>query len=158
MGVEIERKFLVAHDGWKKNIVKSLTIAQGYLSTDPSRTVRVRIAGDDSLITIKGAPVAGSIATPEFEYPIPPDDAKTLLPLCLPGSITKTRHYVTFGAHQWMIDVFSGDNDGLIVAEIELTDEAEDFSRPDWLGAEVTQDARYKNSALAQRPFKGWKS
>jgi adenylate cyclase len=156
MGFEIERKFLVTNDSWKKHTVKSLNIAQGYLSTDPARTVRIRIAGDDSLITIKGAPVAGSIAVPEFEYTIPPHDAKTLLPLCLPGSVEKTRHYVAFGAHQWMIDVFSGDNAGLVVAEIELTHEAEDFSHPDWLGVEVTHDLRYKNSALAQSPFKSW--
>ena len=156
MGVEIERKFLVKNDDWKIHAVKNLKIAQGYLSTDPARTVRIRVAGSDSLITIKGAPIAGSIATPEFEYPIPSQDADTLLPLCLPGSIQKTRYFVPMDGTQWVIDVFEGDNTGLVIAEIELNTEDDDFFKPDWLGSEVTHDPRYKNSTLAQKPYKDW--
>ena len=156
MGIEIERKFLVKNDDWKKHAVKSLKIAQGYLSTDPERTVRIRIAGPDSLITIKGASAKDSIATPEFEYPIPPKDADTLLPLCLPGTIKKTRYFVPHHGHEWVIDVFEDDNSGLVLAEIELKAENENFAKPEWLGDEVTRDPRYKNSALSQKPFKMW--
>lgn len=160
MGLEIERKFLLRDDSWKALVVSSHVIAQGYLSRDPERTVRIRRKDDDAYITIKGkpeTPAAGAApAIPEFEYQIPTDEADRLLALCLPGRVQKTRHLVQHDGHTWEIDVFHGDNDGLVMAEIELGAADEAFTPPLWLGAEVTADRRYANAALAERPFKTW--
>lgn len=157
MAIETERKFLLKDDSWTKDVEKKTLLVQAYLSKGSGRTVRVRIAGDEAFITIKGkAPAERPLDTPEFEYSIPPDDAKDLLKLCLPGEISKIRHHVRHEEHLWEIDVFQGANEGLIVAEIELKDADEAFSKPGWLGEEVTFDHRYKNAALSDKPFSAW--
>jgi adenylate cyclase len=153
MPAEIERKFLLANDSWHDGS-PGVRIAQGYLSQDPERTVRVRIAGENAWLTIKGR--SEGITRAEFEYEIPVDEAKTLLELCLPSVIDKTRHLIRFGGHDWEIDVFHGDNEGLVVAEVELADEAVCPEIPTWIGAEVSSDARYFNSCLAVTPYAKW--
>jgi CYTH domain-containing protein len=129
-------------------------MAQGYLSLDPDRTVRVRLAGDYAWLTIKGR--TEGITRAEFEFAIPTDDAQMLLAICLPSLIDKTRHEISYGGHLWEIDVFHGDNEGLVIAEVELTDESISPGLPPWLGAEVSSDTRYFNSRLATAPFKSW--
>ena len=154
MAQEIERKFLIRDPG----IVDSLAgerLTQGYLSHDKNATVRVRIAGNSGWLTIKGKTVGATRS--EFEYPVPQDDARQMLDeLCNSGVIDKTRYRLPQGELCWEIDVFHGDNDGLIVAEIELPSEDPPFDKPDWLGEEVTGDARYYNSALSSTPFNQW--
>lgn len=150
MALEIERKFLVTGDDWRHQ-AEGVRMAQGYLSVDAGRTVRVRLAGNEAWVTIKG-PTQG-ITRAEFEYPIPTDDAHGLLGLCLPAVIDKTRHRVAFGAHVWEIDVFHGANEGLILAEVELADESVAPELPPWVGVEVSGDPRYCNSSLSSRPF-----
>jgi adenylate cyclase len=152
MGVEIERKFLVQGDGWRTSA--GVLYRQGYLNRDKNRTVRVRIAGDAAFITIKGVSVGATRA--EFEYAIPLADAQGLLDLCDGPLVEKTRHLISVGDTLWEVDEFAGDNAGLVVAEVELTAEDQPFARPDWLGAEVTHDARYFNSNLASYPFLRW--
>ncbi|MEM7519144.1 MAG: CYTH domain-containing protein [Planctomycetota bacterium] len=157
MGIEIERKFLVAGDGWRGQAHKSTRLRQGYLSTDSMRNVRVRIKGDRALLTVKGKMEADSfVKRLEFEYDIPMDDALELLKLCLDSPIDKTRHEVKRGGHLWEVDEFHGQNEGLIVAEIELESVDTAFERPEWLGEEVSDDARYLNSNLVARPFSTW--
>ncbi|MEO7100556.1 MAG: CYTH domain-containing protein [Luteolibacter sp.] len=153
MAAEIERKFLVVNDSWRDGS-PGVRIAQGYLSQDPDRTVRVRLAGENAWITIKGR--TQGITRAEFEYAIPPEEARDLLGLCLPSVIDKTRHEVRHGGHVWEIDVFHGENEGLIVAEVELSDEEESPEIPGWVGEEVSSDVRYFNSALARNPFVHW--
>ncbi len=153
MGVEIERKFLVTRLDML-NGVSGSALCQGYLNQSPDSTVRVRIADDQGWLTIKGRTVGASRR--EFEYAIPVQDARQLLDLCSTGRIDKTRYRLPVGEHVWEIDVFHGDNEGLVVAEVELDSEQEIFERPDWLGEEVTQDARYFNSALSSHPFCRW--
>lgn len=153
MGTEIERKFLVTSDEWRGK-AQSRRLVQGYLSRDPERTVRVRIDGDKAALTIKGKSAGATRA--EFEYEIPLGDAELLLPLCLSPLIDKVRHIVIHEGHRWEIDEFAGDNAPLIVAELELSSEDEAFARPEWLGAEVTDDARYFNSQLAVHPYSRW--
>jgi len=153
MAAEIERKFLVADDSWRDGI-PGVRIAQGYLSQDPDRTVRVRLAGENAWLTIKGR--TQGITRAEFEYAIPADDARTLLEMCLPSVIDKTRHEVSYGGHLWEIDVFHGDNEGLVIAEVELADESISPELPPWVGAEVSSDARYFNSCLAALPYRKW--
>lgn len=153
MPSEIERKFLVIDDSWHDGL-PGVRIAQGYLSQDPNRTVRVRIAGEKAWLTIKGRSVG--ISRAEFEYEIPLADARELLGLCLPSVIDKTRHEVSYGGHLWEIDVFHGENEGLLIAEVELADEAVSPELPPWVGAEVSADARYFNSCLATRPYAKW--
>ncbi len=153
MPAEIERKFLVADDSWRDG-TPGVRIAQGYLSQDPERTVRVRLAGEKAWITIKGR--SQGITRAEFEYAIPPEEARELLGLCLPAVIDKTRHEIRHGGHLWEVDVFHGENDGLIVAEVELSDENETPEMPAWLGAEVSDETRYFNSHLARHPFTRW--
>ena len=155
MAAEIERKFLVADDSWRDGST-GVRIAQGYLSQDPDRTVRVRLAGENAWITIKGR--TEGITRAEFEYGIPPEDARALLGLCLPSVIDKTRYKVRHGGHMWEIDVFHGENGGLIVAEVELSEEGESPEMPGWVGEEVSSDVRYFNSALARNPFMHWAS
>lgn len=154
MGEEIERKFLVTGDAWRKRDA-GVRYRQGFLSTDPDRTVRVRIAGDEGSLTIKGRTHGARRA--EFEYEIPTADAQQMLDtLCKRPLIEKVRYTVTSGTHTWEIDVFEGDNRGLVIAELELESEDEPFERPDWIGAEVTEDPRYFNSNLVERPYNTW--
>lgn len=154
MALEIERKFLVRNTG----IIDTLAgerLTQGYLSHDKNATVRVRIAGDSAWLTIKGKTEGATRS--EFEYAIPVDDARTMLDtLCGQGVIDKTRYRLPQGELCWEIDVFHGDNDGLVVAEIELPSEDTVFEHPVWLGEEVTGQVRYYNSALSAQPFKDW--
>lgn len=153
MASEIERKFLVRDDSWNDG-TPGIRIAQGYLSLDPDRTVRIRIAGEDAWITVKGRTVG--ITRSEFEYAIPAADARELLALCLPSVIDKTRHRIEFGGHVWEIDVFHGDNEGLVVAEVELDQESMNPELPSWIGDEVSEDARYYNASLAASSYSGW--
>lgn len=157
MAVEIERKFLVISDDWRKGAV-GIDYKQGYISSDKNRVVRVRIAGDDGFITIKGAPEKDGISRSEYEYKIPKQDAQEMLAsLCLPGSIEKTRYKIPFGGLTWEVDEFKGANAGLIVAEVELPSADHPVSLPPWAGAEVSQDPRYSNAELAKNPYSGWK-
>ena len=152
MAVEIERKFLVTGTAWKQT--PGVVYRQGYLNRDKARTVRVRVAGDAAFLTIKGQSVGATRA--EFEYPIPLADAQALLAISDGPLIEKTRHVLTHTGMAWELDVFAGDNAGLVVAEVELQSEDQVFARPDWLGEEVTQDARYFNSNLAAHPYCRW--
>jgi adenylate cyclase len=153
MADEIERKFLVSSDAWRDG-PPGVRICQGYLTRDPKRSVRVRLAGEKAFLTIKSD--TSGISRQEFEYAIPPDDARTLLDLCLPQWVDKIRHERRHGGHVWEIDEFLGANAGLIVAEIELADADEAFVRPEWLGREVSDDPRYFNACLAERPWQEW--
>ena len=155
MAKEIERKFLVNGD-FKSEAFKSIRIIQGYLSSVPERTVRVRVKGDKGFITIKGIGNASGITRYEWEKEIPVEDVKELLLICEPGVIDKTRYLVKAGEYTFEVDEFHGDNEGLIVAEVELPDENAPFERPDWLGEEVTGDVRYYNVMLVKHPFKTW--
>lgn len=157
MAQEIERKFLVAGP-FRPEAFSSYRIIQGYLCSDPDRTVRVRVRDDRGFITIKGGSSASGASRFEWEKEIPVQEAKALLQLAEPGVIDKTRYLIrnTDGVHIWEVDEFYGDNDGLLIAEIELSSEDEPFDRPAWLGEEVTGDARYYNSALSRKPFKSW--
>lgn len=152
MGMEIERKFLVCGD-WSRDVTDSLQIVQGYLNLDKNRTVRVRIKGGRGFLTVKG-PVNG-VSRFEWEKEIPVEEAREMIKLCT-GVIEKTRHLAPMGDHVYEIDEFHGDNEGLIVAEIELRSEDEQFVRPDWLGEEVSADRRYYNSQLIINPYKNW--
>lgn len=154
MGIEIERKFLVAGDGWRQQASRQTQFSQGYLSRDPARTVRVRIAGDEAFLTIKGKTQGASRA--EFEYAIPLADARQLLALSDGPVVEKRRHLCVHDGMTWEVDEFLGANAGLVVAEIELDAEDQAFSHPAWLGAEVTGDARYVNANLAVKPFSAW--
>jgi adenylate cyclase len=161
MGIEIERKFLVAGDAWRTQIARSQRMAQGYLN-DPGAlregreqaSMRIRVAAGDAWLNLKSRVIGPS--RQEFEYVIPLADAEALLALCVGGRIEKTRHYIPCGGLTFEIDEFSGDNAGLVVAEIELPSEDFAFERPDWLGAEVTHETRYYNSSLAEYPFSRW--
>jgi len=152
MSVEIERKFLVEGDTWKT--AQPIQLRQGYLNTDKSRTVRVRIAGPNAFLTIKG--ITTNVSRPEFEYLIPLEDAEELLLLCEDSIIDKQRYTFPFGDVIWEIDEFRGANEGLVVAEVELTSETQEITLPDWIGEEVSDDARYYNSSLAMTPYSSW--
>ena len=152
LGIEIERKFLVIGTSWKSE--NATEYRQGYLNREPARTVRVRITGTEAWLTIKG--LNDGPSRPEFEYPIPPDDAKQLLELCEQPIIEKRRHLVQVEGKTWEVDEFLGENAGLVVAEIELDSVDEEFATPNWLGEEVTNDARYLNSSLSKKPFCDW--
>jgi adenylate cyclase len=154
MGEEIERKFLVIGDSWKE-AAEGTPYRQGFLSTEPARTVRIRVAGSRGTITIKGKTFGARRA--EFEYEIPARDAQSMLDtLCKRPLIEKVRYTLPVGRHIWEIDVFEGENAGLVVAEIELGSEDEAFDKPDWAGDEVTDDRRYFNSNLVGRPYSSW--
>ena len=155
MGIEIERKFLVEGDAWRVGASPS-RIVQGFLSRDPERIVRVRLRDGEAFLTIKGK--GSGLARVEVEVAIPAEEARQLLPLCLPPLIEKTRHLVTWAGHLWEIDEFEGENAGLVVAEVELAAEDEIFERPPWLGREVSEDFRYSNAALSERPWRDWRS
>ncbi len=158
MGIhqEIERKFLVVGEGYKTEAYNSTPIMQGYISRSPGRTVRVRIRGDKGYLTIKGGGSASGMSRLEWEKEIPVEEALQLMRLCEPGIIDKTRHLVKAGDHVFEVDEFHGDNAGLVVAEVELGSEDEEFERPAWLGEEVTGDRRYYNSSLTKCPYCEW--
>lgn len=155
MAQEIERKFLVAGE-FKGSATKATRITQGYLSSIPERTVRVRIKGDKGFITIKGIGNDSGASRFEWEKEIPVAEVESLLKICEPGVIDKTRYLVPAGGHTFEVDEFYGDNEGLTVAEVELASENEAFERPTWLGQEVTGDVKYYNSMLMKNPFKKW--
>ncbi|MFM9825788.1 CYTH domain-containing protein [Flavobacterium sp.] len=154
--IEIERKFLVTSEAFKKEAFAQNRITQGYLSSVPDRTVRVRIKGEKGFLTIKGASNESGLSRFEWEKEIPIDEATALLKLCEKGIIDKNRFEVKVGNHIFEIDEFYGENKGLIFAEIELMDENEFFEKPLWLGKEVTNDIRYYNSYLSKNPFADW--
>lgn len=154
--IEIERKFLVKDDSFKRDAFSESRIAQGYLSSVPERTVRVRIKGNKGFLTIKGISNESGLSRFEWEKEIPVDEAKNLLLLCEKGVIDKTRYEVKSGNHVYEVDVFHDENEGLIIAEIELDSETETFEKPNWIGNEVTSDKRYYNSYLSNTPYKKW--
>ena len=154
MGVEIEHKFLVKGDGWRRQ-GQPVLIRQGYLSSHPERVVRVRIYGDEAFMTIKSKMLGMSRG--EWEYPLPLADAQEFLDrLCEQPIIEKYRRRIEFGGFTWEVDEFLGVNAGLVVAEIEVPSEDQAFERPDWVGDEVTDDSRYLNSNLIAHPFSAW--
>lgn len=154
MPAEIERKFLVKGDSWRK-LAEGSRYVQGYISTAKQATVRVRIVGNQGYLTIKGATVQYSRS--EFEYPIPVTDAQEMLDtLCDRPLIEKTRYKIAYGNLIWEIDEFEGINKGLIIAEVELTDEKQQIELPDWIGEEVSDNPKYYNSNLVKHPFSQW--
>ncbi|MFZ4619548.1 MAG: CYTH domain-containing protein [Bacteroidota bacterium] len=155
MANEIERKFLVKGD-FKPFVSKETRIVQGYLSSVPERTVRVRIKGDKGFLTIKGIGNDSGASRFEWEKEIPLNETEDLLKICEPGVIDKVRFLVKAGAHTYEVDQFHGENEGLTVAEIELSSETETFEKPSWLGEEVTGDKKYYNSMLMKNPFTRW--
>ena len=161
MPLEIERKFLVTGDAWRAAAHAVLPMAQGYINDlgamdrgEQKASVRVRIQGDAAFLNLKSRELGHT--RQEFDYPIPVDDARALLVLCVGGVIDKRRHLVRHAGHLWEVDEFGGDNAGLVVAEIELADADEVFARPSWAGAEVTDASRYYNLALASHPYASW--
>lgn len=152
MAIEIERKFLVVSDEWRST--PSVYFCQGYLNRSKERTVRIRVAGEQGFLTIKGA--TSGVSRAEFEYEIPLADAKQLFTLCDGPLIEKYRRKINHEGMVWEVDEFLGDNSGLVVAEIELGSEGQVFAKPDWLGEEVTHDARYYNSNLSSHPYSRW--
>ena len=154
--MEIERKFLVLETEFKHEITSSYVLIQGYLNTDPDRTVRVRIKDDQAFITVKGKSSANGLSRFEWEREISLAEAQTLLPLCEAYPIEKIRHEIVIDAHTFEVDEFTGKNRGLILAEVELVTEDELFKKPKWLGKEVTGDARYYNSFLSNKPYTQW--
>ena len=161
MGIEIERKFRVAGEGWRAGAERVQAMAQGYLNDlavvaggMQKASVRVRIEGERAFLNIKSRELGHT--RQEFDYPVPVEDARQLLALCVGGLVEKRRHYVRHAGHLWEVDEFLGDNAGLVVAEIELASADEAFARPAWLGTEVTDAPRYYNLALAERPYARW--
>lgn len=155
MASEIERKFLLLNDDWKVVADQGTRFVQGYLIGSRKASVRVRIEGDRAFLNIKSATLG--ITRREFEYPVPVDEAQAMLEeLCEKPLISKTRYCLHYGQHEWEVDVFDGDNTGLIVAEIELARVDETFEKPVWLGNEVSDDARYYNVSLVKHPYKDW--
>jgi adenylate cyclase len=153
---EIERKFLVLTDDFKAQAFTQNRIVQGYLNSNPERTVRIRIKGNKGFLTIKGQGNESGTTRLEWEKEISLAEAEQLLPLCETGSIDKIRYEVAAGKHTYEVDVFSADNEGLIIAEIELSTEDESFEKPNWLGKEVTGEEKYYNAYLSRHPFKTW--
>lgn len=153
---EIERKFLVTSEAFKSEAHKRTRIVQGFLNTNPERIVRVRIQGNDGFITIKGKSNKSGLSRFEWEKQISQAEAEELLHLCEPGIIEKTRYEVFSDNHTFEVDDFMAENEGLIIAEIELSSENEPFSKPEWLGKEVTGEVKYYNSKLSKNPFKNW--
>jgi adenylate cyclase len=154
--IEIERKFLVTSNDFINESKVHFEIAQGYISTNPDRTVRIRVKGDNGYLTIKGKGNESGMSRFEWEKEISLEDAKNLLQLCEKGVIHKTRYNINKGKHIFEVDVFHGENDKLIIAEIELQNEQEFFEKPKWLGEEVTNNEKYYNAFLSQNPFKKW--
>ena len=156
MSVEIERKFLVKNNDFKSESYSKKHIKQGYLNSDKNRTVRIRIASEKAFITIKGKSNSTGTTRFEWEKEIKKEEAESLLLLCEPSIIEKTRYLVKVGHHVFEVDEFYGDNEGLVIAEVELNDETEKFTKPDWLNEEVTGDKRFYNSSISKTPFKDW--
>ena len=155
--IEIERKFLVTSEDFKKEAHKKTRIIQGFLNTDKERTVRIRLKGEQGFLTIKGPSSVDGVSRFEWETEISKTDAEELLKLCEKGVIDKVRYEITIEDHLFEVDEFFGDNEGLVVAEVELNHESEIFKRPQWLGEEVTGNINYYNSKLSKHPFKDWK-
>lgn len=156
MMIEIERKFLVTSDVFKAESFKKTRITQGFLSTDPERVVRVRVKGNQGFLTIKGLSNTTGTSRFEWEKEIKLEEAESLLKICKKGVIDKIRYEVKIANHIYEIDEFFGDNQGLVIAEIELESEEETFEKPNWLGKEVTGDVKYYNSQLSIKPFNEW--
>jgi adenylate cyclase len=157
MGVEIERKFLVTGDGWRRAAGPGVAMRQGYIVREARVSVRVRLASGAGYLTIKGKAAPGSIARSEFEYEVPAAEAEALLStLCLPAAIDKVRYEVPFGGHTWEVDVFAGANAPLVLAELELSRADEPFARPPWVGREVSEDPRFLNANLSANPYSSW--
>ncbi len=154
--LEIERKFLLVGDSWRSQVVgQPRRLSQGYLFSDPQKSVRVRLAGDDATLTVKGS--RSGISRLEFQYSIPPTDAANLLALCPRPLIDKTRHIVHHAGMKWEIDIFHGDNEGLRIAEVELERVDQPIDLPEWVGEEVSQDPKFYNSELSRHPYTNWK-
>jgi len=163
MPIEIERKFLVTGDGWRAAAHAVVPMAQGYIndiaamdSGAQKASVRVRIQGEQAYLNLKSRELGHT--RQEFDYPVPVADARALLALCVGGLIDKRRHLVMHGGLLWEVDEFLGDNAGLVVAEVELQSADQSFDKPDWAGAEVTDESRYYNLALASRPYNQWRA
>lgn len=154
--IEIERKFLVKNETYKSESIKKQLITQGYLSSDPKRSVRIRICEQNAYITIKGQTSESGTSRYEWEKEINIEDAKQLMLLCREGVVTKIRHLIPLKNHTFEVDEFLKDNSGLVIAEIELSNENEDFERPRWLGKEVTGIKKYYNSQLSQNAYVNW--
>jgi CYTH domain-containing protein len=154
--VEIERKFLVNSEVFKEEAFQKTRITQGFLNTHKERTVRVRLKGENGFLTVKGKSSNDGLSRFEWEKEISDTEAKSLLNLCEKGIIDKIRYEIKVGFHIFEVDEFFGDNEGLIIAEVELNTKNETFSKPDWLGAEVTGDIKYYNSQLSKHPYKNW--
>lgn len=155
--IEIERKFLVRSEKYKQESTFKERIEQGFLNTDPERTVRVRIKGDSGFLTVKGKSNEAGISRFEWEKEIDVVDAKAMLDICEVGILEKTRYEIPIGKHIFEVDEFHGENEGLTIAEVELQSENEIFEKPDWLGKEVTGKIKYYNSQLSKEPFKLWR-
>jgi len=155
--LEIERKFLILSDKYKSEAFKKTRIVQGFLNTHKERTVRIRIKGEQAFITVKGISNSEGTTRLEWEKEIPISEAEQLLELCEPNLIEKTRFEVKVENHIFEVDEFYGENEGLIIAEVELTSENETFKKPTWLGKEVTGDVRYYNSQLSKKPYRNWR-
>lgn len=157
MAMEIERKFLVANESWRALAMDARRLSQGYLAGGERLSIRVRVAGDAAWLNIKYA--HSLVVRREYEYPVPLSDAREMLDeVCELGTVEKTRYRVPVAEHIWEIDVFHGENEGLVIAEVELAREDEPFVRPQWLGREVSHDPRYLNHHLAREPYRRWAS
>ena len=156
--IEIERKFLVISEAYKKEANRKTRITQGFLNTDEERTVRVRIRDNNGYLTVKGKSSDDGLSRFEWEKELSKQDAEALMKLCERGVIDKMRYEIKVGEHLFEVDEFFGDNEGLVVAEVELNHESEVFKKPDWLGEEVTGNIKYYNSQLSKKPFKTWKT
>ena len=155
MGIEIERKYLIANDSWQENADEGIQMIQGYMSSNDKSSVRIRVNGEIAKLNIKSKTIGAQRS--EFDYLIPVAEAMEMLEtLCNKPFIKKTRYHVKFQDHTWEIDVFAGENQGLIVAELELNSVDENFVLPDWIGKEVTDDPRYYNICLVSHPYKDW--
>ena len=159
MAIEIERKFLVLGDDYRRQAHFSYTILQGYICSERGRTVRVRLRNQQAFLTLKGPSADGGLSRYEFEKEITPEEGHQLLRLCEPGIIDKTRYLVKSadGSHTFEVDEFHGDNDGLVIAEVELGSADEPFTKPDFIGREVTGDRRFYNSHLRRNPYRLWR-
>lgn len=153
---EIEHKFLVTSEAFKEEAFDKQKIEQGYLNTDTKRTVRVRTKGEKAFITVKGESSENGLSRFEWEKEITVEECRQLLKLCEPGKIEKIRFLVKAGSHTFEVDEFYGDNKGLIIAEVELDEEGENFKKPDWLGEDVSHLSKYSNSSLTKNPYKNW--
>ena len=153
MALEIERKFLVDTTKWSTTS-QGVHMVQAYISIEPNPTVRIRISGENAFLTIKGR--TKTISRPEFEYEIPVDDAQELLKMAISNPVEKTRYKILHEDFLWEVDFFSGKNEGLVIAEIELESEDQKFTLPDWISEEVSGDRRYYNSSLSEHPFQDW--